>query len=68
MSILNHKILTIFSMLAVFAALQLSAQQQAPYGSCMLDDGLWCWPLVPGAFGDPCVCPTPDGDQPGTIQ
>lgn len=72
MSISNRTILVFISFFFLFAAHQLAAQQQAPYGSCMIIggdyDGQWCWPLVPGSFGEACICPSPDGDQNGIIQ
>lgn len=72
MSIINRAFLIFTLLFTVLIAQKLTAQQQPPYGSCMITggnyDGLWCWPLVPGSFGDPCVCPSPDGDQSGVIQ
>ena len=66
---ISYAIRLFFVVLSMSAVAQsLSAQQAAPAGSCLVPAG-WCWPAVPGTYGQPCTCPTPDGTiQNGTIQ
>lgn len=48
-------------------AATISAAQNAPSGSCVVDGG-WCWPLSPAPSGSPCQCNTQNGLLTGYIQ
>lgn len=68
MSITYSLRIFLISLSMTILAQNLKAQEQAPYGSCLVSPGVWCWPAIPGTFGQPCSCPTSTGIQPGTIQ
>lgn len=64
----KHPIFGIPIAVAVILIGAAVAAQQAPYGSCLMPNGQWCWPQIPGNFGETCICVTPNGSFYGTIQ
>ena len=61
MFIFSRPILAVALLSIIVTAQSLTAQQQTPRGSCFVPNVGWCWPSVPTGFGQPCLCPNPNG-------
>lgn len=55
--------------LVITAILATSATaQNAPKGSCLVQGGQWCWPVVIVSPGQVCHCTLPKGPAQGVMQ